>query len=727
MYILQRAALVFILGIVLVSGSGNARDTFTLQGYITDTTSNPLEGVNVYLINTYTGATTDSIGWFSLSMPGLYGTLVIRSIGYNRRNIQLKNLRDKEDTLHVILRPTPINGAAVTVYEKPSGMENSLSLKMLTRRSIRNVPALGEVDVNRALALLPGVDQLNEYRSSLNVRGGQSDQNLFLIDGMELLYAHHLFGVFSAVNQYILNEVNFYPGYRPMRYGDRVGAVLDIHTPSFRATNKQNYLNLSLLAASGTYHHKWNNIALLLSGRRTHFEFLYPFYGFYDYFGKLMWIASPTLLFSISVYDQKDYFRTPKEDRETGYTPFWNTRIFSKWGDRIYTFRAAKQLPMGEWISDIGYSQALINFPDVLDNQIRTMQIQSRLRNTKGAMNWETGLQINRRSFGYNWTGVHTSIKESLQPAIHPSYDVTQLNNRYTKSAAFLDIAYSFNRKVSLRSGIRLTSIKEHTNLSPAFQWKYTISPLWTLEIGYYQGFQYLFNLQEAHELQLTGLIIPVDTPIHSDNYTINHLFTLPRGMRFLWETYYREIRKVPSFDRFTQITTYQTYHILGSDVLFTKDNGYLNWQLGVSFLRVLEIHDGVKNLGDHDIPVSLKGNVRMEIGNKWYFNLAGLYRTGRPYTSAYRKFMGGNYQWEIIPSRLPNTDRLPDYYRFDISFRKKLVSKKGGEYTISIQVLNITSHRNILRREQSASDQQADNVLTGMPILPSIGVEYAF
>ena len=93
---------------------------------------------------------------------------------------------------------------------------------------IKTIPALlGEVDIIKAIQLLPGV-QSSEGTSGLYVRGGGPDQNLILLDGVPVYNASHLFGFFSVFNSDAINSTKLVKGGFPARYGGRLSSVIDI-------------------------------------------------------------------------------------------------------------------------------------------------------------------------------------------------------------------------------------------------------------------------------------------------------------------------------------------------------------------------------------------------------------------------------------------------------------------------------------------------------------------
>jgi hypothetical protein len=58
---------------------------------------------------------------------------------------------------------------------------------------------MGEVDLMKAIQLLPGVHAGNEGSTGFSVRGGNPDQNLVLLDNTTVYNASHLMGFFFHI------------------------------------------------------------------------------------------------------------------------------------------------------------------------------------------------------------------------------------------------------------------------------------------------------------------------------------------------------------------------------------------------------------------------------------------------------------------------------------------------------------------------------------------------
>src|SRR5690606_28033849 len=95
---------------------------------------------------------------------------------------------------------------------------------------IKKLPAfLGEVDLIKAIQLLPGVSSASEGGQGLYVRGGGPDQNLVLLDEAVIYNASHLFGFFSVFNPDAVQSVNLIKGGMPAHYGGRLSSVLEVN------------------------------------------------------------------------------------------------------------------------------------------------------------------------------------------------------------------------------------------------------------------------------------------------------------------------------------------------------------------------------------------------------------------------------------------------------------------------------------------------------------------
>ncbi len=90
------------------------------------------------------------------------------------------------------------------------------------------LPGLIEPDILQTIQALPGILSVDERISNINVRGGTHDQNLILWEGIKMYQSGHFFGLVSAFNPYLTKDINVSKNGTSVKYGDGVSSVIDI-------------------------------------------------------------------------------------------------------------------------------------------------------------------------------------------------------------------------------------------------------------------------------------------------------------------------------------------------------------------------------------------------------------------------------------------------------------------------------------------------------------------
>ena len=104
-----------------------------------------------------------------------------------------------------------------------------MGVEKISGKTLKKLPTLmGEADVIRSILLLPGGSTVGEGASGFNVRGGNVDQNLVLLDGVPLFNTSHLFGFFTGFNADLVQDLSLYKGGIPSIYGGKASSVLDV-------------------------------------------------------------------------------------------------------------------------------------------------------------------------------------------------------------------------------------------------------------------------------------------------------------------------------------------------------------------------------------------------------------------------------------------------------------------------------------------------------------------
>ena len=207
-----------------------AQNSFRLTGYVRDTAGRPLAGASVLVLEAGYGATADSLGRYALRVPKGLQTIQFSQTGFQTRQRSLTV--EANDTMSVQLeeRVTLLREAIVTGQQPGQQvLSTAVGLTTLSIRTLRTLPTLlGELDVLRSVQMLPGVSSVGEASTGFNVRGGAADQNLILLDEVPLFNAQHLLGFLSVFNPDVVQDMDFYRGSAPARYGGRAASVLHV-------------------------------------------------------------------------------------------------------------------------------------------------------------------------------------------------------------------------------------------------------------------------------------------------------------------------------------------------------------------------------------------------------------------------------------------------------------------------------------------------------------------
>lgn len=191
----------------------NLAGKYNLSGYVKDKASGEeLIGATIIIKELNRGAVTNSYGYYSFSLnPGNY-TVVYSFIGFN--SIEKKvNLTSSINLTIELSEESTLLTEVVVSREKPNAnvTRAEMSATRLDIKSIQRMPALmGEVDVIKAIQLLPGVKSVAEGSSGFSVRGGATDHNLILLDEATVYNASHLMGFFSVFNNDAVKDVKLY-------------------------------------------------------------------------------------------------------------------------------------------------------------------------------------------------------------------------------------------------------------------------------------------------------------------------------------------------------------------------------------------------------------------------------------------------------------------------------------------------------------------------------------
>ncbi|MEO5569587.1 MAG: TonB-dependent receptor [Bacteroidia bacterium] len=319
----------FILHFCLLfflSISAFSQNKYTISGYVKDSSTGEfLIGTNVYIKELLKGAQTNQYGFYSITVDEGNYTLVFSYIGYREKDVPVelnKHLHINAEMLSSVIETKEVE---ITGEKKDKNVQNAQMGKIdLDVEKIKSLPTfLGEVDILKAIQLLPGVQAAGEGNSGFYVRGGGPDQNLILLDEAVVYNAAHLFGFFSVFNADAVKNISLIKGGMPANYGGRLASVLDIsmkegNSKKFHVSGGLGYV-ASRLTIEGPI--KKDTSSFIISARRTFIDLFLrePFikegsnaagnsYYFYDLNAKINYRLSRKDRLFLSGYLGRDVF-----------------------------------------------------------------------------------------------------------------------------------------------------------------------------------------------------------------------------------------------------------------------------------------------------------------------------------------------------------------------------------------------------------------------------------
>lgn len=210
----------------------------SISGQVTDAaTRTPLAGASVVPIGTELGAAADPDGRFLITgIPAGTYSVEASMIGYKPQVKTIVEVSPAHTTEIVFrLAQSRIELGEVTVRAEyfPKVKDAPVSERNFSAEEIEVAPG-GLGDIQRVVQAMPAVVSSGDQDNEVIVRGGNPNENLFLVDGIEVPFPNH-FGNFTTqggpinmLNPWLVREVDFVAGAFPARYGTRSSSVMDL-------------------------------------------------------------------------------------------------------------------------------------------------------------------------------------------------------------------------------------------------------------------------------------------------------------------------------------------------------------------------------------------------------------------------------------------------------------------------------------------------------------------
>ena len=197
---------------------------------------------------------------------------MIQHLGYLPKTVYWQDTSSNQlFTINLTAKSHEFNTITVTERIPTISTSQANNATTINVNQLNGLPSfVGGPDLLRNIQLLPGISADDDLSAELRVRGSNGDENMVILDGITLYKVDHFFGVFSAINSRVVNQVNVYKNAFPAQYGGRTASVIEFTTADTPITKIGGGFDINLLTSSADlYVPLGEKMAVQVAGRLT--------------------------------------------------------------------------------------------------------------------------------------------------------------------------------------------------------------------------------------------------------------------------------------------------------------------------------------------------------------------------------------------------------------------------------------------------------------------------
>ena len=631
------------------------------------------------------------------------------------------------------------------------------------------MPKFGQSDIIRVVQLLPGVEARNDFSTGLNVRGGESDQNLILLDGYPIYNPFHLGGLFSTFIDPTVRGVTLMTGGFPARYGGRLSSVLDVHSTEEERSGVHGTAELSVLSSTGELAGAFagGKGSWMIAGRRTYADKFIDLissqelpYHFRDEQAHFTYAFSPRTRFSFTAYDGGDaldaniaqFGDSTEADASSGGFRF-------NWGNRV--FGAALTHRVGS-PNATGFSRWLLGDSTILEQRVSLSTFSTMLDLGDGSVTFRNAVSDRRlagsattytasheRSLGYEAASYGVDYDATAAQAGARLYD---LHQSPVSGAVYIDDLWRVSPRWLVETGLRAEGLSDRDwfGLSPRLSAKLFLTKDWaaTAAVGRFTQWTHSL-LREDLPVRLFDFWVTSDaaTPVSTAWHYIagtEAWLTPTRLVRIegFYKRYHQLLEGNPQDDPGTRGDEFfpvdgDSY---GADILLRQfEQGRFSGWISYTYAVAARQQGNLRYFPGHDRRHDLNVVATWRL-SKYLLGIRYGYATGTPYTDIVGEIVrrvydpglnmygtrGGGSQTEFVGGPR-NGARLPTTQRLDLDVTRTY-RWRGMSIAPYLSIVNVYDAKNVfLYVFDYTKNPPTRQAISQFPLLPSAGVTIHF
>lgn len=664
-----------------------------------------------------TGTTADIDGLFSFEAPIGNFPLYVSMLGFESLDTLLSLKGDTELDLRLKEHIELLESVEIEADKEEDFIKNGLEKIKLKMEDANLLPALGgEKDIIMVAKLLPGISKGLEAGADMFVRGGDSDQNLVLLDQAVVYNPSHLLSFVSVFNSDIVEHAKIEKGGFHSKYGNRLASVLDIKTIS---PQKEDYTvkgGIGLVSSRLSLRHSFwkRKLNLQLAYRRTYIDQVIklldqeiPYY-FQDINGIVEFIPSEKDRIKLSAFTSQDVLKAYDDGTKTNFHSnflFVNSVQSIDW----------THMHSPKTFSNLIASSSLYRYKTWVQYEDSNIDQKSRLNDL--SLSYHLNHQNNSKlktDYGfaiklYQFQPNETESSGRLSPFV-PDNEKSKLYN--IENVLYFHLNYIFNPKLFISSGLRISSsaVRDqfYVGLEPRVNVGYQFDTNLNISASYSRMRQYIHRVASSELTLPTDLWYPVTKnvkPQIADQITIGSQLKIPSIQTILnLGLYFKNMNNLIDYKDGTDLTFNDNYEedliqgwgmAYGLESLIKKEgkkfSSWIAYTLSWTDRKFDEINLGKKFPARYDRRHNIALTTIYKIHRRWAISAVWEFQSGAKFTPLVGKYLtfspgpGGLQTVSIYSDK--NAINLPDAHRLDLSltYYTRPNRKIKGEWSLSI------------------------------------------
>jgi hypothetical protein len=701
-----------------------------ISGFVKDkTTGEALIGATISELKTGIGNTSDNTGFFTLNVIGQ--SVQVSFIGYQSKEVNIPSSADS--LVQVLLEVSTDQIATVNIVRT---RVKQFSTVTLSKAEMESIPAMGaKPDVLKTLQLMPGIQPALEGSSQLVVRGGSPGENLYLFDGVPVIYVNHIGGFTSVFNPDMINDLEVYKGGFPAKYGGKLSSIVNITQREGNKSKTTGSLSLGVTDASFVVEGPMldKKASFIITGRKTMYDALlwtasalgggnsfYLWSGFHDVNAKFSWRPDHKNSFHFNLYQGDDYLK------------YWTKHVANK------TEKSKQAHVWGNWLASARWNRVVnsnLTSENILSYSRYRLKYFQEYTNkiTQGnekifRENLSSVADISFRS-NWNWQpsnnwklqfGGSVSLQNFIpNKVLNTSSTISfEDDNAIAKeSALYFSNSLSLWKFLYADIGLRAAYYSAYDfskwKLEPRISVNVDISPNHTLNFSYQDIGQNAHLLLTSGVLMSSEMWIPVGKkilPANSTQYQFGWKAIWMNGLLQSEINFYRKNLSCLSTykEGYTsllgdggwrsKILSGGLGHSKGLEIFVKKSKGDWTGFAGYTFSKTTrqfaEINKNTEYHYEFDRPHTFSVNIGRQFNDQISVSATWVYQTGMPFTPALGQQLDYNNEVAFIYGER-NSAPMIDYHRLDLGMKYKKKSKRGRRAEWTFSIYNVYSRRN--------------------------------